>query len=348
MRAALAALFAAALAVQAPAREVVDLAGRKVDAPADPERVACLEVLCYPTLFMLGAAERVKIMVNTAAPWMLATNPAVAGVPRLTGDADVEKLLALRIDLAFFSYNYARMSAKLATVRLPALVAQPLGRPAETADAYAARAKAMVMIYGRALGGEAERRAADWCAWFDERRAFVAGRLVALAPAERRKLYYVRGPRAENSQSRGGYVYWLATMAGAEVVAQASGQSGPGALSLEYVFFEDPDVIIVGRQYGVDLVAQDPRWRSVKAVRNGDVYPSPAGVFYWDGGPESALLMLFVARTLYPKLFADLDMVQEVKTYYARFYRVALDDDAARKILAGQWPDGRRFNPMNN
>jgi iron complex transport system substrate-binding protein len=107
-------------------------------------------------------------------------------------------------------------------------------------------------------------------------------------------------------------------------------------------------MIIVGRQYPVALVTDDPRWRHVSAVRNGYVHPSPAGVFYWDGGPESALMMLFIAKTLYPETFADLDMIAEIKSFYARFYRFVLTDAQAQKILLGQSPEGSRFMTVNN
>jgi iron complex transport system substrate-binding protein len=332
----------------AVARVITDMTGRKVEVPERIERVACLEVLCYPRMFMLGAADRVVMMVDSAAPWMLATNPQVASIPRLTGDANLEDLLVRKVDTAFFLYNTQRMLAKLTSVGIPALIAQPAGRQPDTAKAFADDAKAMVRLYGRALGGEAEKRAEDWCSYFDERTAYVAARIADMPRAARRKLYYVRGPQALSTQGRGGYTYWMGEMAGANMVIGAAPLAGRGMTSMEDIVRWDPDVILVGRQYPLDLVLDDPRWRTVSAVRDGKVLPMPAGVFYWDGGPESMLLILFIAKLLYPERFADLDMTTELKTYYARFYRTPLTDHQAAKVLRGEWPDGRRFNPMNN
>jgi len=56
------------------------MSGRSVEIPKRVERVACLEVLCYSRMFMLGAADRVVRMYRTAAPWMEATNPRVDGL----------------------------------------------------------------------------------------------------------------------------------------------------------------------------------------------------------------------------------------------------------------------------
>lgn len=110
----------------------------------------------------------------------------------------------------------------------------------------------------------------------------------------------------------------------------------------------NPDVILVGRQYSLDLALKDERFAEIAAVKNGRVYSSPEGVFYWDGGPESVLLMLYVAKLLYPDRFADLDVAAEVKNYYTRFYGYQLSDGEVALLLRGQSPDGRRINPANN
>ena len=107
-------------------------------------------------------------------------------------------------------------------------------------------------------------------------------------------------------------------------------------------------MIVVGRQYAPEMVLDDSRLADLAAVRHHRVHSSPEGVFYWDGGPEQVLLLQFLAKRLYPDLFADLDLADEVKRYYARFYRTALSDDDVANLLEGRGPDGSRFNPMNN
>ncbi|SNB83635.1 iron complex transport system substrate-binding protein [Rhodoblastus acidophilus] len=338
----------ALLCCGAQAGELTDLGGRKVTPPDKIARVACLEVLCYPTLLMLGVEDRVAIMVQTAAPWLQATNARTAQIARVGTEADVEDLAARKIDIAFIAYNVARIAPKLDKVGLPTLISQRVGQSPQTEQAFVDNAQAMVRQFGRVFGGETERRAEDYCAWFDDKRAMVAARIADIPPEQRRKLFYVRGPRSQNAQGRFGYVYWLGTLAGARMVGADAPLAGNGPANMEDLLQADPDVVIVGRQYPVALVLDDPRWRTVAAVRNGEVHASPAGVFYWDGGPESALMMLFIAKTLYPDRFADLDMIAEIKGFYARFYRFALTDDQAGKILRGETPEGARFMKVNN
>jgi len=43
--------------------------------------------------------------------------------------------------------------------------------------------------------------------------------------------------------------------------------------------------------------------------------------------------MEFVAKTIHPELFQDLDMIKEIKKYYSKFYRYDLTDEEANRIL---------------
>ncbi len=47
----------AASAAGASMHDLVDMAGRTIAVPTKVERVACLEVLCYQKMFMLGASD---------------------------------------------------------------------------------------------------------------------------------------------------------------------------------------------------------------------------------------------------------------------------------------------------
>lgn len=349
MRALTAALVAGTVwlvAGPSPARTVVDMAGRAVDIPDRVDRVACLEVLCYPRMATIGGADRVVEMVDTAAPWMEWANPAVTAIPRVGDQTNVEDLLARGAQVALFAYHPERTLAQLNAAGIPALVGQPRRQAGDAAE-FVAQSKRMVMLAGEVLGGQAQARARDWCAYFDAKLAYVGQRVAAIPAAGRVRLYHVRGPTALRTHGPGAYVYWVGTLAGADMVVKDAGP-GLATVAMEDLLRWDPQVVVVGRHYPLGLVSADPRWANVSAVRDGRVVAMPDGVFYWDGGPEQVLLLLFLAKLLYPAHFADLDLTAEVQAYYARFYGVTLRPADAARLLAGQGPDGQRFNPMNN
>jgi len=326
--------------------QVTDMAGRSVTLPAQVERVACLEVLCYQKMFMLGAADRVMEMTMTTAPWMAITNPKVSAIPKIPVEVNFEDLLAQKVDVAFFAYNAVQTSAKLASLGIAGLVSQPEARNVATAEGYLAEYKRAVRMFGQVLGTQA--RAEDWCAWVDERVRRITA-VTDIIPEEKRlKVYYLRGPDALTTQGIGSATFWFSTLGGGRMVIKDQSWQGKGKVSLEDVLRWNPDVILVGRQYSSDLVLKDPRWADIAAVKNSRVYPTPEGVFYWDGGIESVLLMEFIAQHLYPERFPGLDMVAELREFYQRFYRYPLSDAQARLLLEGRSPDGSRINPMNN
>lgn len=336
------------LTATAQAREVVDMAGRQVTVPDRVTRIACLEVLCYQKLFLLGVSDRITEMTMTTAPWMEFTNPRVAAIPKITTDPNFEDLLVQKVDVAFFSYNAQQTTAKLESLGIPGLVSQPLANRVATAEGFLEENKRALRLFAQVVGGDAVQRAEDWCAWLDQRVARITAVTRAIPPGQRLKLYYLRGPQALTTQGIGSATYWFGQLAGADMVVRDQSWMGKGPVSMEDLLRWNPDTVIVGRQYSTDLALKDPRWTDIAAVRQGRVYPTPEGAFYWDGGVESVLLMEFIAKRLYPERFPDLDLSAELREFYARFYGVALTPAQAELLLQGRSPDGSRTNPMNN
>lgn len=345
-------LAAAVLCLSAPsvcgaAGTVFDMAGNPLGLPARVERVACLEVLCYQKMLMLGAADKVTMMVQTAAPWMAVVDPAVEGIRKFSGEPSFEQLLADRVDMVFYAYNAPQTLERLRSLGLAGAVSQPLGR-IEDAASFVEESKRSLRLFGRILGPEAERRAEDWCAYADKTVAFVSERLKDVPRQGRPRVYYLRGPQALDTQGPGGNTFWIGVLAGADMVVKDRPWAGRAQVSMEDMVRWNPEVVLVGRQYSPDLVLKDARWANMDAVRNHHVYSTPEGVFYWDGGIEQMLLLEYLAKLLYPDRFADLDMVAEVRDFFSRFYRHSLSEDEARLLLAGRSPDGSRANPWNN
>jgi iron complex transport system substrate-binding protein len=332
----------------ADARDIFDMAGRSVEIPDRPQRISCLEAMCYHHMLMFNAQDKVVSRVQSFPPWAARTNPSLSAIPTFASQPNLEDILARHPDLAFASANYGLPLSALSAFGVPAIVSQPV-RPAKSAEQFIADAKTMVRLAGEALGGEAPVMAETWCAYFDERLRFVQGRVAAIPQEERLKLYYARGPNVTNTHGKGGFFNWVAHLAGARMPIDEDGPVLSNAqISFETLVLWNPDAIVVGRQYSPDIVTGDSRLAELKAVRSRRIWSSPEGVWYWDGGAEQVLLLQFLAKRLYPDLFLDLDLAGEVKSYYARFYRTSLSDDDVANLLDGRSPDGSRSNPMRN
>ena len=129
-------------------------------------------------------------------------------------------------------------------------------------------------------------------------------------------------------------------MAGGVNAADVVGLGRP--VTMEQVAAWNPDVIIVGtapNQQNRQAILDDPRWRQIKAVREGKVFANPSGAYLWDRhSAEAALQVLWAAKLLHPALFADLDMKLETKRFYAKFFHHALTDAELASILNATAP----------
>ncbi|MFA7197993.1 MAG: ABC transporter substrate-binding protein [Methanoculleus sp.] len=115
-------------------------------------------------------------------------------------------------------------------------------------------------------------------------------------------------------------------------LAKPATTGGPGdEYTMEDILQLNPDYIIVGYVDGhayYNTIMTDPMWRSLSAVRNGNVYEAPYGPYSWMGGPPSIqrlLSMIWLGNLMYPDVF-DYDIDERVKEFYTLFFRYDLTD----------------------
>lgn len=324
---------------------VTDRQQRRVCLPDGPLRISCDDILCFESMLTLGESSKVVQMRGTDAPWVH-LDPRIPLIARFD-EPSVEQMLVDKIDAAFV-YPSGGALERYQRAGIAALVGQSTARDATSLEAFLAGQKDSLRLYGAVMGPKAMKRAEVWARYVDRQVEFVSSRVRSLAPKERKSAYYVRGPDALSSHGSRTCTFWYAQLAGADLVTALVPAVGRGAISAEQLIVWDPEVIFVGRLYSSELLYRDPRFQNLRAVISGSVFLMPSGVFFWDGGPESVLLMLWIAKVVHPDLFADLDMEDTVRDYYARFYGLGLDDRSVENMLAGLGTDGRRTVTRNN
>ena len=112
--------------------------------------------------------------------------------------------------------------------------------------------------------------------------------------------------------------------------------------SLEQILAWDPEVIFVNENGVDDYILKDSKWQSLKAVNTNQVYMLPVGITRW-GHPNSLeipLVMLYTSKMMYPDLFEDMDLENEMKYFYKTFFDLDVTDEMIKEILDG---DGMRI-----
>jgi iron complex transport system substrate-binding protein len=132
--------------------------------------------------------------------------------------------------------------------------------------------------------------------------------------------------------------YW-ADASGAVNVAGVLDTEQSVEINMEQIYEWDPDVIYITNftpaqpedLYTNNIGGDD--WSQVKAVKDERVYKMPLGSYRsYTPGIDTPLTLLWVAKTMYPDQFADIDMTQKVKEYYSQIFGIELTDEDVSKM----------------
>lgn len=319
---------------QAATREIVDDAGRRLQLPANVNRIFAAGP---PASLLLHALAPQKLLGWTTPfrdaekPFMPASSLALPALGRLTGrgnSANLETVLAAKPDLII---DYGSVNATY--VSLADRIEGQTGIPYLLLDGSLNRLDESVIALGLATGDES--RAVELAAWLRDKIGDLDARL-ARRQGKAPRVYYGRGPRGLDTGLGGSINTELIERLGAENVAAALGRGGLVQVSIEQVLAWAPDVIITIDPNFFALLRQDPIWRGMPAVRNGRVHLAPAVPFGWidfPPGPNRILGLDWLARRLYPDMFDD-DPRDFVSEAYRQLYHRAPDKAQLDQLLA--------------
>lgn len=314
-------------------RTVTDLIGRSVEIPEKINRVATLVGPSYDKVFMLGEKDKVAMLGMPQSAWAQYINPGLSDIPTASNaqSPNIEELLELDIDVVFTWDNPEPLEA-MSNAGISALASLGSSAAPTSAEMYIDAIKGEVNLYADVLGPDAQLRAQKYCEYLDGVVEKVTAVTSKLDESEKPRVYYIRGPEIFSTHGKYSNTRWYVEMAGGEMVSKDLEQLIPN-VDIEQINSWDPEIIMMGRIDSTDPILNDPAWSAISAVKNGNVYVNPNGMFYWDYGTEGALFLLYLAKTFHPELFTDIDMITETKDFYLNFYDYNLTDEDAGKIL---------------
>jgi iron complex transport system substrate-binding protein len=214
----------------------------------------------------------------------------------------------------------------------------------DSSDGTAQQTKDEVTFIGYIYGKD--ERARLYGDYMDRMLALVRSRVADIPPGERKVLYNGYDPNHLITYGGDTYMQERIETSGLKNAAQEINTSGvkPGIhagldqVSMEQVLKWNPDIIVIDSGTPEEMYS-DPKWNSIKAVQNKQIYRLPNGVFVWNRpSAESAVLHpLWMAKIAYPERFTDISLEQEVKKFYHDAFMYDLTDEQVKKLLSGEY-----------
>lgn len=184
-----------------------------------------------------------------------------------------------------------------------------------------------------------EERAAELTAYIETAVNEAAAVVAQVPPKQRPKVYYAEqldGLSTENADSY--HTALLKLVGDLNVHRHISAKSdvlGYEKLSLEQIMAYNPDYILAYQRSFYEQVYDNPGWKQVKAVRNGNVLWIPRGPYNWFDRPPSfmgALGLKWLLAHLYPQFYRA-DLVSEAVGFYKLFLWVDIAPEEMTKII---------------
>lgn len=333
------------------AQIVKDDLGRSVRIPDQPQRIAVANI--FPMVSFLAAygqaPERIVAMhpasFSAAQYGLLGTQfPSLKKVNTKTmqgASVQVERLLSLNPDVVLVNASDRRTVEQLEAMGLAVLAVSATQKNYQiepTRQRWFQLAQALFpdspISIERIAKADAKLNAK-----VDKRLEKVTGKpvqllfLVRLSPTEMitsgRQFFGENWARLVKAQNAASYI----TVPN----AQAS-------ITMEDIHAMDPDVIILTNFttiLPIDIIENrlpGKDWSLVRAVQDKKVYKMPLGLYRtFTPSPESPLIRFWLAKTLYPKAFADMSQDEVAQNYYQEAFNLKV----SANDLAQLWSPSR-------
>ena len=180
----------------------------------------------------------------------------------------------------------------------------------------------------------------DYC---DRMYALVQERISSIPEDERPELFFLFQYTDSNiltSSLHSFGQFWCDAM-GVKNVAAELDVDNSSPVNMEQIYVWDPDIIMVTnftKAQPEDIINStigSYDWSGIDAVEDGRVYKLPLGIYRaYTPSADTPITLLWMAKTIYPELFSDIDVTAEAKAYYKAVYGVELTDQQAESIFA--------------
>jgi len=335
---------------------VVDHLDNAVEVPYEVNRIVVCDIYPLPSALTVFFDSAEKI-VGMPAPSMTAAANGLLGqlYPQIldaqTGFIDgstinMEELLKLQPDVVFYSASQPQEGEQLRNAGIPALAVSVNKWQYNAIETLNNWIDLLSQVFPENDKTQVVRE------YSDKMYDLVQQRVSTLDEADRQRVFFLFQYTDTNMLTSGKQFFgqWWADAIGAVNVAQELEKDNSVAVNMEQVYAWNPSLIFVTNftKFGPEDLYNNTvgtyDWSAVDAVKNHQVYKMPLGMYRsYTPGVDTPVTLLWLAKSAYPQLFNDIDLIAETKAYYQEVFGIALTDEQASAIFAPPAEAGTGF-----
>ena len=333
--------------------EVTDMIGRKVTViPGSYQRVVCIGAGALRMYSYIGdvsllcgvedidnttLTERPAMFDSVARPYVLAYGEAFSKLPScgvggpMAQAAEAEKILSCEPDIVISEFEDVEKSDALQEQLGVPVITLRAGAQGVFDQVFAGSMELLGRIFGR------EDRAAELVQFIADEKAAIEARVAPIAQEEKPRVYVCGlGNWGTTNHLMTAEQYVSFQVAGVKNVVSGLGMEGVGPIE-EEKFVElgqEMDIIIMDAAAVKNikpLYEQDSTmFDTCKAWQTGEVYLEMAYNAYYTNYEIALINTWFIAKTVYPDAFADIDLTEKTNQVTRQF----LGTELAEEIFA--------------
>lgn len=325
---------------------ITDHADRTVTVPVNPERVAILGILPLPAMLTVYLNSCESIVAMEPASMAAAKNGVLSDLyPDIVNvstdimdgnDVNIESLVALNPEIVFYNANDTADLEKLENAGLTAVAVSPTKWKYDCIETYNQWMELLNEIYPD-HSSDRENLVQKYST---DKYNEIQDRVKDVKDKQKVLFLFQYDENTMVTSSSSFFGQWWCDAVGAENVAHdVPADNSNAKITMEQVYEWNPDVIIITNftptkpedLYNNAIGSDD--WSHVSAVMNQRVYKMPLGSYRtYTPGVDTPVTLEWLAQAVYPEIFSDCNVSDDVRSYYQQLYGISLTDEQIEKM----------------
>lgn len=326
---------------------VTDHNDNVVEVPKNAQRIAVCDILPLPSVLCVFFDSAEKLVGIAPSSMSAAQNSLLSQLyPEIlnaqTGymngtDVNTEELMQLAPDVVFYSASNPSLGEKLTASGFCAVAVSANKWQYNCIETLNNWIGLLSQIFPE------NDRAALCRSYSEDVYAMVQERVKDIPDAERARAFFLFQYNDSTIMTSGQLFFgqWWADAIGAVNVANELTTDNSVTVNLEQVYDWNPGVIFMTNfntfqpddLYHNTVGTYD--WSGIQAVQDQRVYKMPLGMYRsYTPGIDTPITLLWMAKTVYPALFEDIDVTQRAIDYYETVFGVTLTSEQVESIFA--------------